>query len=74
LKRVSTVTQVVRDAGQHRRALFDGALDARLHLDEGLRRAPHLARAARAIVRHLAALAEAFGGVRQLQDRLDLVA
>ena len=66
--------QVVADAGEHRRALLDGALDARLHLDEGLRRAPHLARAARAEIRHFAALAEAFGGVGQPQDRLDLVA
>ena len=66
--------QVVRHAGQHRGALLDGALDARLHLDEGLRRAPHLARAARTEIRHFAALAETFGGVGQPQDRLDLVA
>ena len=66
--------QVVRDAGQHGGALLDRALDARLHLDEGLRRAPHLARAARAEIRHVAALAEAFGGVGEPQDRLDLVA
>ena len=46
----------------------------RLHLDEGLRRAANLARAARAEVRHFAPFAEAFGGVREPQDRADLVA
>ena len=66
--------QVVRHAGQHRGALLDRALDARLHLDEGLRGAAHLARAARPEVRHLAALAEALGGVGEPQDRPDLVA
>ncbi len=66
--------QVVRDASQHRGALLDGALDAGLHLDEGGRRAPHLARAARTEVRHFAALAEALGGVGEAQDRPDLVA
>ena len=66
--------QVVRDAGEHRGALLDRALDARLHLDEGLRGAAHLARAARPEVRRLAALAEAFRGVGEPQDRLDLVA
>ncbi len=66
--------QVVRDPGQHRRALLDRAFDARLHLDEGLRRAPHLARATRSEIRHFAPFAETFGGVRQAQDRLDLVA
>ena len=66
--------QIVRDAGQHGGALLDRALDAPLHLDEGLRRAAHLARAARPEVRHLAALAEALGGVGEPQDRPDLVA
>ncbi len=66
--------QVVRDAGQHGGALLDGALDARLHLEESGRRAPHLARAARPEIRRVAALAEAFGGVGQPLDRLDLVA
>ncbi len=66
--------QVVRDACEHGRALLDGALDARLHLDEGLRRLPHLARAAWLEVGRLAALAEAFGGVGEPQDRPDLVA
>ena len=35
--------QIVRDAGQHRGALLDRSLDAGLHLQERLRRAPHLA-------------------------------
>ena len=74
LKRVRMVRRSCDDAGQHGGALLDRALDARLHLDEGLRRAPHLARAARPEVRHLAALAEALGGVGEPQDRLDLVA
>ena len=62
------------DAGQHRGALLDRALDARLHLQERLRGAAHFARAAGTEVRRLAALAETFGGVGQPQDRLDLVA
>ena len=66
--------QIVRDAGEHRGALLDRPLDARLHLDEGLRGAAHLARAARPEVRRLAALAEALRGVGEPQDRLDLVA
>ena len=66
--------QVVRDAGEHRGALLHGALDAALHLDEGDRGAAHLARAARAEIRHFAALAEALGGVGEPQDRADLVA
>ena len=66
--------QVVRDAGQHRGALLDRALDAGLHLHERLGRLADLAGAARPEVRHLAALAEAFGGLGQTQDRLDLVA
>ena len=60
--------------GQHGGALLHGALDAALHLDEGGGGAPHLARAARTEVRHLAALAEALGGVGEPQDRADLVA
>ena len=66
--------QIVADAGQHRGALLDRALDARFHLQEGLRGAAHFARAAGTEVRRLAALAETFGGVGQPQDRLDLVA
>ena len=66
--------QVVRHAGQHGGALLDGALDALLHLQEGLRGAAHLARAARPEVRRIAALAEALGRVGEPQDRPDLVA
>ena len=66
--------QIMRDAGQHRGALLDRALDAGLHLQESLRRAPHLARAAGPEVRRLAALAKTFGSIRQPQDRPDLVA
>ena len=55
-------------------ALLDRALDARFHLQERAGGAAHFARAARPEVRGLAALAEAFGGVGQPQDRLDLVA
>ena len=51
------------------------ALDAVAHLDEGLRRLPHLAGAARAeIGRRRPPLAQALGGLGQTQDRLDLVA
>ena len=57
--------QIVRNARQHGRALLDRALDAGLHFDEGRRRAPHLARAARTEVGHFAAFAETFGGVGQ---------
>ena len=64
----------MRHAREHGGALLDRALDARLHFDEGQRRAPHLARAARAVIRHVAALAEGFRGVGQPQDRPDLVA
>ena len=63
-----------RDAGQHRGALLDRALDARFHFEERLRGAAHFARAAGTEVRRFAALAEALGGVGQPQDRLDLVA
>ena len=74
LKRVSTVRRSCETPASIAVRCSMAALDARLHLDEGLRRAPHLARAARAEIRHFAALAEAFGGVGQPQDRLDLVA
>src|SRR6516162_8218045 len=63
LKAGQNGAQVVADAGQHGGALLHGALDAALHLDEGGRRAADLARPARPEVRHLAALAEALGGV-----------
>ena len=50
--------QIVADAVQHRGALLDGALDAPLHLDEGVAGLAHLAGAARPEL-DLAALAEA---------------
>ena len=63
------------DAGEHRRALLDLALDALAHQDEGLAGAAHLVGPARAeIGRHRPALAEAFGSFGKLQDRADLVA
>ena len=74
LKRVRMVRRSWRDAGQHRGALLDRAFDARLHFHERLRRLPHLPCAADPEIRRLAALAEAFGGLRQPQDRPDLVA
>ena len=50
-------------------------LDAVAHLDEGLRRLPHLARAAGAEVGgHRAALTEGVRGFRKAEDGLDLVA
>ena len=67
--------QVVADAGQHGRALLDVRRDAVAHLQEGLRRLAHLARAARAeVVGHRPALAERVGGLGEPQDRPDLVA
>ena len=67
--------EVVADAGQHGRALLDLPLDALAHLDEGEAGAAHFLRAARLeIARHRPPLAEALGGLRQLQDRADLVA
>ena len=60
--------QVVADAAQHRRALFVGALDAALHLDEGVAGLPHLARAARLELVE-AALAEILGRLGEPQDR-----
>ncbi len=65
--------QIVADAVQHRRALLDGALDAPLHLDEGVAGLAHLAGAARPEL-DLAALAEALGRLGEAQDRADLVA
>ena len=67
--------EVVAHAGQHDGALLDMALDAVAHLDEGVGRLAHLARAARAeVLWRRAPLAEALGRLRQAQDRLDLVA
>ena len=67
--------QIVADAGQHDGALLDIALDAVAHLDEGMRRLAHLARAARLeIGRRRPPSAETVGRLRQPQDRFDLVA
>ncbi len=66
--------QIVRHAGQHGGALLDAALDPAFHFQEGEGGAANLARAARAEVRHLASLAEAFGRIGKPQDRADLVA
>ena len=66
--------QVVRNSRQHGGALLEHALDATLHLDEGHRRAANLTRAARPEVGDFASLAETFGGIRQAQNRPDLVA
>jgi hypothetical protein len=50
-------------------------LDAFAHVQERLRRLPHLARAAYAeIVRRRPSAPEAVGGIGERQDRLDLVA
>ena len=48
LKRVKIVRRIVGHAGQHCGALFDGAFDPRLHLEEGMRRARRTSRAPRA--------------------------
>ena len=66
--------QVVRHAGEHGGPLLDRALDACLHLDEGKRRTPHFARAARTVIRHVASLAESLRRVGEPQDRPDLIA
>src|SRR5262245_58546073 len=67
--------QVVADTGEHDGALLDMALDAVAHLDESLVRLTCRTRATRTEVRRSGpTLAEAFGGFRQTQDRLDLVA
>ena len=54
-------------------ALLEIALDAPLHLEEGMTGLAHLARAARAKL-DLAPFAKRFGRLRQAQDRPDLVA
>ena len=61
------------DAVQHGRALFAGALDPAFHFDEGVPRLTDLPGAVRAEI-EVPALAEILGGVRQPQDRPDLVA
>ena len=63
------------DAGQHRGALLDVRRDAVAHLEEGSRRLPHFAGAARAeVVGNLAALAERVGRLREPQNGPDLIA
>ena len=74
LKRVSMVRRSCETPASMAVRCSMRALDAALHLDEGLRRAPHLARAARPEVGDLAPLAEAFGGIGEPQNRPDLVA
>ncbi len=64
----------MRDAGQHRRALLDRTLDARLHLDEGGGRAADFAGTAGTEVGHFPPLAETFGRIGKPQDRFDLIA
>jgi hypothetical protein len=65
--------QIVAYPIEHRRALLDGTLDAPLHLDKSMAGLPHFARALRPEM-HLSAFAESFGGARQAQNRLDLIA
>ena len=55
--------KIVADAGEHGGALLDLPLDAFAHVDEGLCRLPHLARAARPEDADRPALAELLGGV-----------
>ncbi len=63
------------DAGKHDGALLHMALDAVAHLDEGVRRLTHLARATWPEIRwRRPALAEAFRGLGKTQDGLDLIA
>jgi len=67
--------QIVADARQHDGALLDVTFDAVAHLDEGMGRLTHLARAAGTeILGRRPALAEALRRLGQAQDRLDLVA
>ena len=66
--------QIVRDAREHRRALLHGALDVRLHLDEGIGRTPHLPRTTRPEIGHLTAFTKTFRRVGEFEDRPYLVA
>ena len=66
--------QIVADAGQHRGALLDRTLDARLHFQKRLRGAADFACPAGPEIRRLAPFAETFSGICQPQDRPDLVA
>ncbi len=67
--------KVVADTGEHGGPLIDVRLDAVAHLEERLRCATHLARAARPeIIADGPALAERLGRFREPQDRPDLIA
>ena len=66
--------QVVADRGQKGGALVDVALDARLHVEEGLGGLAHLARAVRPEARDLGPLAESLGGGGETLDGAHLVA
>ena len=59
-------SHVVRNAGEHSRALFDLPLDAPLHFQKGGSGAADFRCAARAEVCDLATLAEGFGGFRKV--------
>ena len=65
--------QIMADPVEHGGALLDRALDAPLHLDEGIAGLAHFARAARPKL-GVAPLAESFRRRREPQDRLDLIA
>ena len=66
--------QIVRHAGEHRRALLDGALDAAFHLEKCLGGAAHLARASRPEPGDVAPLAKPLGRVGEGEDWPDLIA
>lgn len=61
------------DAAEHRGALLKRALDALFHLDKGIARLPHFARAVRAELK-ITSFAKILRRARQSQDRPDLVA
>ena len=67
--------EVMAHARQHDGALLDMAFDAVAHLDEGVSRLAHLARAARPeVLWRRPSFAETLGRFSQAQDRLDLIA
>ena len=65
--------QIVAYAVQHGGALLERAFDAPLHLDEGIARLAHFARAARREV-EIAALAKSFCRPGEQENWLDLIA